>query len=401
MSSRRILVLGQPGSGKLTLLKQLTGLVPEIKADDTEEVSDSAQQVASANKFVSPRPSHAGLSHSINLSTKYFEKEVPIWVDEYEAQTTNTGASAESHTGIEDWSSSFSSDEASEVIDALGAIVLTFRTPSTEKEAEALRERVKHDVEHIHSTLILQHNKKRRAESRLSVKDSNSNDDDDDEDLDDMIDWNGLCLAVAVPPELGPKDLSESQPSQTPVPELDADDWDYMLQPFGFEFVDLTKSGRNDFGEQQGIARIREAFETHGWDALGEGGEHDEDMRQRRALEGFQEYDSDFGGSREGYIGENDDDMDSDGFDQELREMQLEMAALHFSIDADNYRHGEKDDTQAPQEATSASVNERDIEEMDRLMQQMRQVREQGEGLPLDERRKLADKLTQDLMRLL
>lgn len=95
-SQLRILVLGASNSGKLTLVKALTGGLPSIP--------ESAS-------------SHAGLSHSHVIRTQYYETTIPIWIDEVPA-----GAKE-----IETWLQEYCGEEAAEVRDCLGAIIFTFR----------------------------------------------------------------------------------------------------------------------------------------------------------------------------------------------------------------------------------------------------------------------------------
>ncbi|EPX70734.1 recombination protein Irc6 [Schizosaccharomyces octosporus yFS286] len=97
MDSKRILVIGKPKSGKVTFVKvALTGSLPK------------------GLKLASNGTSHAGLSHEYTLRNKYFQKEVGLWVDEY--------------TDLKETLGAYASDEAKEVIDAIGAIVYTFRS---------------------------------------------------------------------------------------------------------------------------------------------------------------------------------------------------------------------------------------------------------------------------------
>ncbi|KAK9468375.1 hypothetical protein V1512DRAFT_102243 [Lipomyces arxii] len=345
MTTKRILVLGPPQSGKFTLLKELSGSLPSTAPTDLDI-----------------RQSHAGLSHTLPLKNKYFENEIPVWIDEYEVERE--------HAGINTWAKSFSSEDAQEVVSALGAIIYTFRKPESKESAKALNDRIQTEIETIHKTLI-DYSKKGITNTKKDQEEENEVDDDDG----DLIDWGGICLAVAVPTT---KSISDE-----PF-DLDYNEYDTMLQPFGFEFIDMEKSGRNDYGELLGLERIKEALGAFSWDTV------DDSAQRNRILSGYQQFDSDL--EQQDY----EEDLDSEGFDQELREMQLEMAALHFAMDADKENDG------ANEEPSSANpLPEKDVEELENIMQRMKAVREQGEGLPFEERKKLADQLVGDLMRLL
>ncbi|KAK9385628.1 hypothetical protein V1515DRAFT_607379 [Lipomyces mesembrius] len=362
MSSKRILVLGPPKSGKFTFLKELTGSTPTLSANSTSALT-SAETTAEQ-----PRPTHAGLSHTLTLSTKYFEAEVPIWIDEYDDTSDDTG--------IRGWATSFSSADAHEVVSALGAIIYTFRKPETLDEYVNVKSNVEREIRIIHEMLISHY------------ESQNMEDGQDEENFDELIDWDGISLAVAIPSATA-KTLSSDDKNKESI-EFDAEEWETLLQPFGFEFIDIEQKGRNDYGELLGLDRIKEALETYGWDTTDEAA----GARQRGILEGYDEYDSD--GRHHGF-GDDDDELDSDGFDQELREMQLETAALHFAMDSSSHqRDGQDGEIRQPK-----PLPESDIDELEQIMLRMKQVKERGEGLPLEERKKLADELADDLLRLL
>ncbi|KAK9359758.1 hypothetical protein V1504DRAFT_457060 [Lipomyces starkeyi] len=365
MSSKRILVLGPPKSGKFTLLKELTGSTPTLSANSTS--AQTSAEIPTEQR----RPTHAGLSHTLTLLNKYFETEVPIWIDEYDDTSDDTG--------IRGWATSFSSADANEVVSALGAIVYTFRKPETRDEYVDVKSKVEQELRIIHDMLISHY------------KSQNMEDQQDEEDFDELIDWDGISLAVAIPSATA-KTLSSDDMNKASI-ELDAEEWETLLQPFGFEFIDIQKKGRNDYGELLGLERIQEALETYSWDASDEAAV----ARQRGILEGYDEYDTD--GRHHGF-GDDDDELDSDGFDQELREMQLEMAALHFAMDSSSQQR-ERTEEQDGEVREPKPLPESDIDELEQIMLRMKQVKERGEGLPLEERKKLADELAKDLLRLL
>ncbi|KAF9732349.1 hypothetical protein PMIN06_002099 [Paraphaeosphaeria minitans] len=100
---RRILAVGAPGSGVLSLLKDLTGSAPELITDTT-----------------------AGLSHEWNLETKYYTAKLPIWIDEI--------------PDVAEWRSEFTKPEAKEVVTAIGAWIFCFKKPVTEKDVDTIKE---------------------------------------------------------------------------------------------------------------------------------------------------------------------------------------------------------------------------------------------------------------------
>ncbi|KAH7113899.1 hypothetical protein B0J11DRAFT_445685 [Dendryphion nanum] len=103
---RRILALGAPESGVLSLLKDLTGSAPDLVSDST-----------------------AGLSHTWSLTTRYYTANIPIWVDEI--------------PDITEWRTAFSEPEAKEVVTILGAWIFCFRKPLNEKDIDTIKETLK------------------------------------------------------------------------------------------------------------------------------------------------------------------------------------------------------------------------------------------------------------------
>lgn len=103
-SSRRILILGRPKSGKLSLVKALCSSLPDGLTNETIP--------------------HAGLTHSITLTTRYYSIEAGIWIDEIPDDA-------------ETWLREYSSVEASLVLRSLAAIVLTI-DPSTQDPEQYL-----------------------------------------------------------------------------------------------------------------------------------------------------------------------------------------------------------------------------------------------------------------------
>jgi hypothetical protein len=91
-SRKKILILGQPKSGKLSLVKALTSSLPDGLTGDSTP--------------------HAGLTHSITLTTRYYATEAGIWIDEIPEDT-------------ETWLNEYLSEEATSVLQSLAAVILT------------------------------------------------------------------------------------------------------------------------------------------------------------------------------------------------------------------------------------------------------------------------------------
>lgn len=206
---RRILALGAPDSGVLSLLKgtslrtlpythlanpptaDLTGSAPELITDTT-----------------------AGLSHDWHLTTRYYTATLPIWLDEI--------------PNIEDWRAEFIKPEAKEVVSVLGAWILCFRKPVNEADLDA----VKASLQGIADVI-------ERACGYSS---------------------DAVCLAVAMPQ------------SMTPHLEKSSEEWEELCMEYGFEYVDSEAKGKNEFGEEMGVKRIEDALKANDWEG-GDGGE--------------------------------------------------------------------------------------------------------------------------------
>jgi hypothetical protein len=125
-SRKKILILGQPKSGKLSLVKALTSSLPDGLSHESTP--------------------HAGLTHSITLTTRYYKTEAGIWIDEIPEDT-------------ETWLDEYLSGEAISVIQSLAAVILTI------------------NVTHLTNTRDLEILKKLSARG-------------------DDIEWEGTCLVV-------------------------------------------------------------------------------------------------------------------------------------------------------------------------------------------------------------
>ena len=96
-SRKKILIVGRPKSGKLSLVKALTSSLPEGLTHESTP--------------------HAGLTHSITLTTRYFSTEAGIWIDEIPEDE-------------EIWLNEYLSEEATPVLQSLAAVILTIDTAS-------------------------------------------------------------------------------------------------------------------------------------------------------------------------------------------------------------------------------------------------------------------------------
>ncbi|KAI5841871.1 hypothetical protein DFP73DRAFT_528298 [Morchella snyderi] len=164
--------------------------------------------------------------------------------------------------------------------------------------------------------------------------------------------WDGVCLAVAMPQSL------------RPVLERSADDWEDLCREYGFEYVDYEFRGRNDYGEPAGMERVHEALEANDW-----GGDDDDDDA------------ASFGLFEDGEEGEEDPlKLVGD-------EMEREMFGLHSAIFPDEDEEGEDED------------EELQVEKLEAMMMRMAALKDMGEEVSKEERRKIATKAIADIMK--
>ncbi|KAI1751591.1 hypothetical protein F4782DRAFT_504527 [Xylaria castorea] len=283
----------------------------------------------------------AGASHNLSLKTTYYTAEVPIWLDLISSPS--------------EWSASFLSAEAKEVLEVLGGVILVFALPvhSQSEEDKSARELIQH-VGKV-------------------VKDG-------------LGGWGwdgvGLCLGVG---------------------EIDdVDVWEDCCAESGLEFVQVRNQStpsRNEFGEKTGIPRALEALETNDWEnaAAEDLGSDFEDIDAY--LEAGKETSKDPGGT----------DLDPEeldfGFDREDFE-GLKRAIWNAGEDGEeNFTDEdpkaalESKENKVGETEEEESLDDQDIQKMERMMAKLQAVKDTNAGLPEDQRKRAAAKAVAEVMR--
>lgn len=144
------------------------------------------------------------------------------------------------------WKADFLNPEAKEVIEAVGAWIYCFHKGGSNDTGSDIR----------------QHEAVLEAIDAVITQSCGS-------------DWDGTKLLVSL----------RSQVLHTGSNRIHADDLEDLCLQYGFEFVDAEATGKNEFGESQGMPRIKEALEANEWtgiptddDALGDFGAEEEEM---------------------------------------------------------------------------------------------------------------------------
>ncbi|KAL2207937.1 hypothetical protein CC79DRAFT_1368792 [Sarocladium strictum] len=304
--------------------------------EEAHHLSKVIKEITGAN-LVPASTTLAGTSHDLPLKTPYYNATVPIWLDLIATPS--------------EWSESFLTEEAREVLAVLGGLVLVFALPSATSTAsgERTRELVKHVGQVVKKGL-------------------------------GGWEWDGVGLAVA-------------------VGEGATEEWDEACAEAGLEFVQVTgkaQTGRNEFGEKSGIPRVKEALESNDWAQLDDDGPL-----------------SDFGDFEDPSTQDKDDDPENMDFGYDKADFEgLKKAIWENSLlnddgdfDASTGKKGaastdkEKDGAGGPSEDSGmAEVDVDDVIRVERMMAKLQAVREAGEGMGEEQRKKMAARAVREVM---
>jgi hypothetical protein len=305
----------------------------------------------------------AGTTHLLSLATNYYTASVPIWLDLIASPA--------------EWSASFLSAEAKEVLDVLGGVIVVFSLPSASSSSLGSDSA---------STLGTSSSQTPPAQTSPEGKGR-----DGHEQVKQLVthvgnvvreglggwEWDGVSLAVGI---------GEGE-------DAELDEWEDLCAQSGLEFVHVPrlgggdtgkgeqKNGRNEFGERMGMSRIVEALEANDWSGGGMGGdgedEEEEDHEDDRAAKG------------KGLLGdEEDDEFDPErlgfGFDRE------DFVGLRQAIwGGGGGRDGEEEE----------EVGEDDVQKLERMMMKLQAVRDASAGLPEEQRKRMAARAVGEVMK--
>ncbi|KAM7218918.1 alpha and gamma adaptin binding protein p34 [Rhypophila decipiens] len=368
---RRILAVSLADSAEhLSLvIKDLTGTLPEPAV--IPPPSDSSEDPSA------PSTTLAGTTHLLPLKTTYYTASVPIWLDLISSP--------------EEWSASFLSDEAKEVLDVLGGVLVIFplESCSTSAAAAAAKDLVSHVGRVIRQGL-------------------------------GGTDWEGVGLAVGVSSS---SSSGSSQPLSSLPPggedniavgggeeDLDAilDEWEDYCWDSGLEFVHhrVTKTGtssekkdddkgekdkRNEFGEKMGIARVREALEANEWSGGAGGGDSDDDESDDAEEEG------EFGNFQKGKQQSSKKDGEESDDEEEQPDFGFDKADFVGLKRAIWKGGGDKDDEDDDDE--EANGNDDEVKKLERMMHKLQAVRDMTAGMPDEQRKRVAKRAVDEVMK--
>ncbi|KAB5531240.1 hypothetical protein GE09DRAFT_1193702 [Coniochaeta sp. 2T2.1] len=319
---RRILAvsLAESSDHLSRVVKDLTGTNP----------LQSLPSVSSSNSQQQESSSLAGTTHTLPLSTAYYKADIPLWLDLISDPA--------------EWADSFLSEEAREVLEVLGGLVVVFSlkgTTGTDTGGELIRQ-----VGRV-------------------VKEGLGG-----------WEWDGVGVVVGVGDVAGGEGRDEGEV---------LDEWEDICAGFGMEFVHVRtttarEEGRNEFGEKMGIARIREALEANDWAQAGgfdDGGDGD----------GPDGFDEEVKATEEDGPSElNPEDLEF-GFDRE------DFAGLKKAI----WSSGRAED--GDEEGDGETQEDDDVQKLEGMMKKLLAVREMSAGLPEEQRRRMASRAVGEVMK--
>ncbi|KAA8648802.1 hypothetical protein EYZ11_012765 [Aspergillus tanneri] len=337
------------------------------------------------------------------IKNRYYTAEVPIWVDEIaiseeraiekqstalESESTETKTNKTQEDSDSDhpvatplqWKSEFSGPAAQVVRDAIGAVVICIVNPTRSSDPDAdvdadERQDVRDIKEFIHAV----------GDVRALIE----------EERGGIGDVPGLVVFVgkgqSQSPSPGPSQ-NQNQNHDAGVDDADIgvegedepfsvlwwEDRIYEMGMVGMEVVSWYPKGvendeRNQFGEYQGIRRIREVLETHDWappaseDVGSENDEVDDDI-ERMLLKTDEE----------------------NGFDLEVNELEREMVGLRFAFGR-GVHEAEDSEEEGDQELR--------VDAVEALLSRMAAIRDMNDELPEAERKRFAAKAVRDIMK--
>lgn len=265
----------------------LSGSSPTPRTIPTSDTDILPPSTSGTSLQPAATASTAGLHHTVEINNSYYRAKIPVWLDE--------------PFGPNEWKADFLSEEAGEVVRAVGAWIVVFRLNWTLDSRS-----------HVLDTMA-------------AVKEVISHAYGGDETA-----WDGICLAVGWPSGIVGKSGGDDAALSTMVEEVR--DWDDECLEHGFEFVDGRRgSEKNSHGELGGVARVREALEANNWDI-------DAEAELDFLNDDLEEMGPFHGGAEEGY-----------GFDRERLEMEKELMDLKIGIQQGT-RNDEEDEARGVDE---------------------------------------------------
>ncbi|EFR03250.1 hypothetical protein MGYG_06252 [Nannizzia gypsea CBS 118893] len=393
---RRLLILAPSTESQTVIppfLTRLTGqppILPSLKSDTKQTDSDATIDISdvACTATTPPPASFAGYTtHApLQLNTKYYSADIPLWVDEVpslplipSSDVSSSSAGGDSASSPEAWRKEFASEEAREVRDAIGAIIVCTQKPEPPDPA-LLREGMMDGGENTDSAIFQRavDRTKDLARAVIEVKALA------EEERGEIGDIPGVIVLVGDKCEKGISAASKHDDGDASADsaEYGALWWDEELSDLGvgsgLEVVFWDPKGttedpkaRNEYGELMGIARVQEVLETHQWSS---------------SASDDAEYDLES-------ISLHGDEEAIGGFALEANELEKEMAGLRLAINS------KRNDGSIDDKFEDIGDDSLQVEQLEGLMMRVQAIKDMGADLPDQERKKFAAKAIRDLMK--
>ncbi|KAL5358944.1 alpha and gamma adaptin binding protein p34-domain-containing protein [Aspergillus floccosus] len=341
----------------------------------------------------------------LRLQNKYYTADVPIWVDEIPLDADPRSSSSSSSSEFTSpsttnpteekaavtpaqWKTEFSSPEAQVVRDAIGALVICVRNieapsappvPPAGSEGECASPPAAEDVDARADVRALKDFLRAVGAVRALIEDERGGVDE----MPAVVVLVGRTETSTAPTTATTRDDDspgldgngdEDRPFSVPW-------WEDQLLEMDMVGVEVVawdpRAGeeaetRNQFGEYQGMRRVREVLETHQW----------------AAAESDEKIDDDDDDELERQLLALDEDA---GFDWEVGELEREMVGLRFAMERGEEFEGEGEE--------EGDGDERRVESVEALLLRMQAIRDMSDELPEQERKRFAARAVRDIMK--
>ncbi|KAI9367321.1 hypothetical protein BJX61DRAFT_316452 [Aspergillus egyptiacus] len=420
---RRLLILS-PSSHSLSLIPSL------LKTLTGNPVAETQSQLQTFAGYTTHPP--------LRIENRYYTAEVPIWVDEIPTTATATSIATDTESGTgsnnkEDhpatatatataesetkttpktgsstkpaeelppaqWAREFSSEEARVVRDAIGAVMICIRNPSHVSSSSpgvaeaappaedredvcalkgfinavgsvrALIEEERGEIGAVPALLVL-NGKGQGQDQRQARRGEERREGSGGFDADFETDGGrGDGLGLDEPFSIG---WWEDQLCEMGLIGFEVVEWNGTR-------AEEEDGRRNQYGELQGMRRIKEILETHEW--AGEG--------EKETGGGLPDDDND-----------NDDELEREllgldtrsGFNLEVNELEREMVGLRFAVGRHGDGGGEDEEHEGDEEIR--------VDAVEALLMRMRAIKEMSDELPEKDRKQFAAKAVRDIMK--
>ncbi|KAK4099547.1 hypothetical protein N658DRAFT_160510 [Parathielavia hyrcaniae] len=362
---RRILAVSLADSAQhlSDVINDLTGTrpAPQPTTSDDDDANDDNVDVNKNNSTL------AGTTHPLRIITPYYTATVPVWLDLIASPA--------------EWSATFLSPEAKEVLDVLGGVLVVF--PLAPPPSRMLSSPGSGPISGLESSCS--------APAPASASTPECGDGEGRDEVRELIahvgkvvreglggwEWDGVGLAVGIGERSSGLDEK-------------LDEWEDLCAGSGLEFVHVSglgggtgkvaEGGRNEFGERMGMARVVEALEASDWagGGMGAGGGEEGEDEEGQLIGG------------KGLLGEDDEEFDPErlgfGFDRE------DFVGLRQAI----WSGGEAS-VSGPE--GGGEVGDEDVQKLERMMVKLQAVRDTSAGLPEEQRKRLAARAVGEVMR--